>query len=1060
MQGRLVLVGGPPSSLQLRSVTLAYLVASTVCGWSATILKEEGWHSVLRLNWPERITNVRQFSLKSLLEAGFAVLLAASFTAVPAKAQTDSSFFGKRVARVEYSPAKQPIDNVDLKMDQLVKPGAVLRESDVAASIDRLFASGYYEDIQVDAEMSPEGVVIRYITRPKTFVGHIQIGGKLRRPPNSGQIYSVLQMSPGRPFREEMLSTAENNVTKLLRDNGLFEGSVKIDRSLDIDTEQVNITVRVKPGDRARYQTPIIHGDSKLPLNTIVRATGWKIRFIGRWRQMTAALTQSGLTGIQKKYQNQDRLTADVNLDSMDYDAATHRVTPTLTLNAGPKVTIKALEAKVSKGRLRKYVPVYQEGTVDRDLLTEGARNLRDYFQSKGYPDVDVTFRRQQTSPDQEVIEYFIAAGKKKKLVHLAIEGNTYFQDDTLRERMFLRESSLQFWHGRYSEGFRKKDEDSISNLYIANGFRDVKVTSFVTNNYRGKSNQIAVTFRINEGPQWTVAKLNVEGIQRADAEAVQSRISMGPGQPYSNINVATDRKAILTYYSLQGFSQATFQYSFAPAKEPHEVLLTYRIDEGPQQFVRDVLLMGLNRTRRDVVKKRIPIRSGDPLSLARLSEGQRQLYNLGIFSRIDAGIQDPDGHAIRKYVFYDFDEARRYNMNIGFGAEIAKFGPSSANSIGAPAGSTGFSPRLSFDISRINLRGTDHSATLRTLVSNLEQRAALTYSDPNLFGMERQTFSLTGLYDNARNVQTFSSRREEASMEVSRPLSKPSTLSLQLSYRRVSTSNVVIPSLLVPQLLQPVRIGMLSVNYVQDRRDNPADAHHGIFNTLNIGFASKYIGSQVTFLKTFGRNATYTQFGKFVLARQTTFGVLTPFNYPASLGATNAIPLPERFYGGGSTTDRGFGEMQAGPRDIGVPQPDGTYIQPTGFPVGGNAVLFNSVELRFPLFGENISGVIFEDAGNVFQNLKDISFRYHQKNIQDFNYMVQAPGIGIRYKTPIGPVRVDLAYALNSPSFKGFKGTYDQLLQCGGSNPPDFCTPVVQNTGHFQFFFSIGQTF
>ena len=201
------------------------------------------------------------------------------------------------------------------------------------------------------------------------------------------------------------------------------------------------------------------------------------------------------------------------------------------------------------------------------------------------------------------------------------------------------------------------------------------------------------------------------------------------------------------------------------------------------------------------------------------------------------------------------------------------------------------------------------------------------------------------------------------------------------------------------------------------------------------------------------------------MFARQTTFGVLTPFSYPASLGAVNAIPLPERFFGGGSITDRGFPEMQAGPRDIGIEGTNGTTGQATGFPIGGNAVFFNNLELRFPLFGENISGVLFEDAGNIFQNLNDISFRYHQNNLQDFNYMVQAPGIGIRYKTPIGPARVDLSYALNPPNLNGFKGTYDQLLQCNPNPPPGqmlppFCTPVRQSTGHFQFFFSIGQTF
>jgi outer membrane protein assembly complex protein YaeT len=983
---------------------------------------------------------------------------------LPTAEGQSASFFGKQVVRVEYSPAKQPISAIDLQNRQLVRPGSPMRQEDVGGTIDGLFSSGYYKDIQVDAELVGGGVIVRFITVPQTFVGHIDVRGKIKSPPDEGQLLTAVRLSPGNPFHPETLKSAEANITKLLRDNGLYESSVQIDHAMNPDTEEVSITVHIDSGKRARYEQPVIHGDPKLSESTIIRATGWRIRFINRWRQVTASLTQSGLTGIQKKYQDQDRLMADVNLQRVDYDADKRRLKPTLDLEAGPKVEIKALEAKVSKRRLRRYIPVYQEGTVDRDLLTEGARNLRDYFQSQGYPDVDVTFRQRPIDSEHQVIEYYIAKGQRKKLVHIAFEGNSYFQTETLTERMFLRESSIQFRRGRYSEGFRSKDEQAISNLYKANGFRNVKVTSTVINDYKGKANQIAVTFRIVEGPQSLVSDLRLQGVNRIELDTVRTRLSLGSGQPYSDVNVASDRNAILTLYSLRGFPKASFQYQAIPAKEPNRVILTYTIEEGPQEFVREVLLLGLHRTRRDVVEDRIAVQPGDPLSLATISEGQRRLYNLGIFSRVNAGIQNPDGDASRKYVFYDLEEARRYNVNIGFGAEIARFGATTTN-LSSPAGSKGFSPRLSFDVSRLNFMGTDHTITLRTRLSNLQQRAALSFFDPNLFGHDGQTLTLSGLYDNSRDVQTFSSKRQEASVEVSRRLSKPSALSVQFAYRRVTTSDVVIPALLISTLLQPVRVGILSVNYIQDRRDNAADAHRGIYNTLNVGIASKYLGSQPNFLKALGRNATYTPIGSnLVFARQTTFGVIVPFNYGPGVGPTNAVPLPERFFGGGSITHRGFGENQAGPRDIGVESASGSNVQITGFPVGGNAVFFNNFELRFPLIGENISGVLFEDSGNIYQNLSDVSFRYHQKNVQDFNYMVHAAGFGVRYKTPLGPVRVDLAYALNPPTFLGFKGTYQELLTCNPQLPPDqlpsACQSVRQNTGHFQFFFSIGQTF
>jgi outer membrane protein insertion porin family len=201
------------------------------------------------------------------------------------------------------------------------------------------------------------------------------------------------------------------------------------------------------------------------------------------------------------------------------------------------------------------------------------------------------------------------------------------------------------------------------------------------------------------------------------------------------------------------------------------------------------------------------------------------------------------------------------------------------------------------------------------------------------------------------------------------------------------------------------------------------------------------------------------------VLARQTQFGFILPFSPPAGIDAQESVPLPERFYAGGADSLRAFPFNQAGPRDTGAPLvPDGPSSEATGFPLGGNALFINNVELRFPLIGQNVQGVLFHDMGNVYQSLGDISFRFHQNNPQDFNYMVQAVGFGIRYRTPVGPLRADFAYSINPPSYVGFSGTPSQLLNCNPnlqpSQLPSYCAPSPQSISHFQFFFSIGQTF
>jgi outer membrane protein assembly factor BamA len=187
-------------------------------------------------------------------------------------------------------------------------------------------------------------------------------------------------------------------------------------------------------------------------------------------------------------------------------------------------------------------------------------------------------------------------------------------------------------------------------------------------------------------------------------------------------------------------------------------------------------------------------------------------------------------------------------------------------------------------------------------------------------------------------------------------------------------------------------------------------------------------------------RNSSYHRITRDItFARSFSFGWQE--NLQAGLGPQD-IPLAERIYSGGANSHRGFPENQAGPRDLS-----------TGFPIGGGAQLFNNLELRFPLVGEFLGGVIYHDAGNVYSTLSNISFRWKQKDIQNFDYMVHAVGFGFRVRTPVGPVRADFSYVPNPPRFFGFEGTRDELISGGGQR-------INQRLNHFQFHISLGQAF
>ena len=981
-----------------------------------------------------------------------AILLAVFPTSLPGQAQ---KYEGKPILTIQFEPKVQPLDPTELHDILPLKVDQPLRTADVRASIERLFASGRYSDIQVDAQPyrvgTKDGVVVRFITKNSWFIGAVTAKGDIDSPPRAGQLENASDLDLGQPFNESKMRDAATAQKRLMESNGLFRSEIKPSFNYDNTYQQINITFDVDSGPRARFTTPVLLGDVKLPEHLIVRATKFQRWITHAWKPMTRTRMNQALDSVRSLYQREDRLEARVSLESVKYDEQANTAQPTLQIDAGPKILVNAIGAKISKSKLQHYVPIFEEHAVDDDLLLEGAHNLRDYLQSQGYFEAEVEYKPQRVENDQATIDYIVNTGARHRLTALEIRGNKYFSTEAIRERMYLQKASfLQFPHGRYSESLLRRDRDAIVNLYQSNGFLAAKVNTRTQDNYRGKVGDLAVFVEIQEGPQSFVSGLEIDGIDHLKMAEVLGSLSSVKGQPFSQFNVAVDRDTILAQYFDKGFSNATFEWNSQAADEPNHVNVHYIIHEGDQQFVRQVLINNLHHTRPELVNRSLTLNPGDPLSPRAVTETQRKLYNIGVFSRVDEAIQDPDGETKDKYVLYQLDEARRYSLALGVGAELGRIGGCN-NCLDAATGASGFYPRVSVDVARNNLFGLAHTLSLRTQFSTIQQRALLNYTLPHFTDNDKVSLSFTGLFDNSKDIRTYNYTRLEGAVQLSQRLTKATTLLYRLAYRRVTVTDLKVTPFLISQLSQPDKVGIASINLVQDRRDDPMDPHHGVYNTIDFGVAEHILGSARDFTRLLVRNSSYYPIGKkYVLARSTQIGYIAAFHYYGD--PEDAIPLPERYFGGGDSL-RAFPYYQAGPRDT-----------LTGFPLGGNALVFNQTELRFPLIGDSLGGVLFHDMGNIYSSFNHFSFRVHQDNLEDFNYMVHAVGLGIRYKTPIGPLRVDLAYSINPPYFNGFNGTLQELLNAGVTPcpaPPGASYQCnVQNTGHFQYFFSIGQTF
>ena len=948
------------------------------------------------------------------------------------------AYEGKLVTAIAFDPPQQPMAGDQLRQLLPIKVGQPLTAGAVQAALQRLYSTGEYTDIAVDASPSREGVALRFLTRAAWFVGRVAVTGA-SEPPTTAQLETATRLQLGAPWSEQDVAQAKVNLLDALKRNGFYHASVAEEEARHADTRQMDIEFAVQTGARAKFDGVRITGNAARPEASLIRAAGWHNPFgLRGWKELTEARLQDGLDAARASLQKHDRLLAQVTLTSLDYHEATNTVTPNIQVESGPLVRVRVEGAHLSRGKVKQLIPIFEERSLDQDLLMEGRRNLLDSLQSAGYFDAHVDFSASATNPGEELITYSVTRGPRHNLAHLEFSGNRYFTTRALRERMYVRPATaIRYRHGRYSREYLDQDLNSLRDLYRSDGFRDARISSRIEDKYRGKRNQIAISIDIEEGPQWFVSRLDVQGISSEELTAIRPRLHLSSGRPWSEASVASDRDVVLSHFFDTGYPEATFGYTAAPAAAPNHMDVTYEVHSGPRRYVRDVLISGLDTTKRSVVEKRISLKPGDPVSQVKMTESQRRLYDLGIFARVQTAFQNPAGEEPAKYVLYDVDEAHKYSLTFGVGAEIARIGGGTED-LSNPAGAAGFSPRVTFGISRLNFLGLGQTLSLQTQASNFEQTALFTYLTPQIFGKSNLDLQFSVLYDYSHDIRTFTDRREEASVQLSQRLGHALTLQYRFLYRRADVIGTpLISPELIPLLSQPVRVGTTSIGIIDDHRDDPVDPHRGVYTTLDLGLATSLFASTTDYGRVIFRNASYHRVThSLVLARSLYFGDISRF------GGLAQIPLAERFFSGGSTTDRGFPDNQAGPRDLA-----------TGFPIGGTALLINTIEARFPLLGDNIGGVIFHDMGNVYSDIGSLSLRYHQNNLQDFNYAVQTFGFGIRYHTPIGPISLDLAFSPNSPNFYGFQGTYDQLLFGTGEK-------VQQRINRFQFHFSLGQAF
>ena len=946
--------------------------------------------------------------------AALRLALAASAFLPPAAAAQQpgapagAPFVGRPVASIAVQVEGEP--TTDRVLFGLIETpvGQPLSMERVRETLTHLFNIGRFQGIEVVARDAPNGAVaLEYLLMPLHAVSALEFRGDVGVSDDDLRRVVVERFGKAPPVGRA--DAAARTLEQALARRGFLRARVEPAVSVRHDPDRTILIFNVKAGARARVGTVQITGVGDVP-----RVAG-----------------QLGLrAGVPFEPDRLDeRLSAFVqSLRKRGYyeASADHRPTPrageaivdvAVEVRQGPIVRLAFEGDPLPRNRIAELVPIEREGSVDEDLLEDADIRIRNFLLEQGYWKAQVTHRR-ELAGGVETITFAVTRGPRFVVSSIEISGNQAIPIATLRPLVSLKPGD-PFVEGRLGAAVA-----AMRALYAQQGYTSPAIDAA---NSETPGGGVDTRILIREGVQTRVGTVSFEGNAVLSADHLRGLTEVSSGHVFHAPAVAADRDRIHLEYLNSGYASAAISVEPVFAPDRSRVDLLYRIAEGERIIVDHVIVVGNTKTSEETIRRELRVAAGKPLALSDVMESQRRLSALGLFRRVRI-TEVPHGDDPRRDIVVTVEEADRTTVTYGGGLEAAQRTVLGAG--GTAEERLEVAPRGSFEIGRRNLWGRNRSVNLFTRVSFRPRGESIAspetanygFNEYRLVGTYREIGAFNSLADVAVNGfveqairSSFNFSRRGVNAEAQRRLSPFMRLTTRYSFGRTRLFDERIAEderLDIDRVFSQVRLSSFSLSVYRDTRDDPLDPSRGWLLGSDSELAARSVGSQVGFAKTYLQALGFRTLSRsrhVVFAGALRLGLARGFeqNVNGEI-VVDDLPASERFFAGGSTTVRGFALDKLGAPDT---------ISAAGFAIGGSALLVMNAEIR-TAFWRDLGAVAFLDAGNVFARISDI----------DVGELRVSPGFGLRYRSPIGPIRVDLGFKLRrrelSPgNFEGLTG-------------------------------------
>ena len=758
--------------------------------------------------------------------------------------------------------------HVDLEPLLAMRPGNVLVESAIRRTLSSLQATGLFSEVEIltrrdplsteetAGELEPTVTVI-VVLRALTWVSSVELRGDLGL--SAKTLLKAVTQKEASPLREDRVLESVYALKDLYVERGYREAQVRVDPAPPRN-KQVDLVFELTSGPRAKVGRIEIDGDtgpyrrseilSAMRLDEGVKYD--RARIANSVRRLRSWLARRGHLNVQLEM---PRETYAPELDRM------HLVYP---LVVGPVTRVEVTGSSLARLKRRGFLPFLKEASFDELTLDQQCAKIVEHLQRKGHYRATVGWRIEE-SGDGAVLRIEIDRREAYRLAAIDFVGNEQIADEDLQALMGTSaHRRLSPGSGRLVTAELEADLDNLRSYYLLHGFGDVEIGALTVTENR---QLLELEIEIREGRKQRLVDFTFSGVELLDLDRIRADLPLTPGGPFHPVLLDDSLNIIRALYEEQGFPSLTITPHIDWNDDHTLVDVHLEIAEGPQAVVDRLILRGQRHSKSEVIRRFIQLEEGDPISRRRLLEVERDLYRLGIFSKVDVDQHTVAESSERRDVVVRLEEGQRYRLAYGFSYHS----------------DDGLGGLLS--VTRANIGGRGDRFQLELRGNEVASRFRLLYDQPLLWRLNVPiTYSLFG---QTEDRGSFSVRNLGAQVALTKDF-PAIRLRGVVEYRSVDiTSRTAAFDLLDPNNIaredREVEIFSLIPIFYVDRRDDPLDPQQGWSSALQLEYALPFGDAETHFLKLFWQNTRYFPLGSFGgLAASWRLGTIEPLDSQA----------------------------------------------------------------------------------------------------------------------------------------------------------------------------------